>query len=57
MYEKMQMVSLDTRDRGDFPFAAGLLSGCESNQNIMDDTLRVDNFNGGFGFHSGEHDQ
>ena len=57
MYEKMQMVSLVTRDRGDFPFAAGLLSGCESNQNIMDDTLRVDNFNGGFGFHSGEHDQ
>ena len=48
MYEKMQMVPNNTGNTWNFPFAAGLLSGCRDNQDIMDGGCRFDHPAGDF---------
>jgi hypothetical protein len=35
------MAIIDTIDSGDFSFVAGLLSGCQGNQNIRDDNCWI----------------
>ena len=41
------MVPVDTGDTRDFPSCAGLPSGCRNNPNIVDDSCRICDFDGG----------
>lgn len=48
MYEKMQMVPINTGYGRNHLFTAWLLSGCRNNQDVMDNTFHNYDFNGDF---------